>query len=76
MAAVTEAGPMQKAETWFPEAHLAAMKEMADLRGLSVESLIQSYAMRGLHSDLAKHLRAEGKPANRTIPYQRLDDEA
>ena len=52
MAAVTEAGPMQKAETWFPEAHLAAMKEMADLRGLSMESLIQSYAMRGLHSDL------------------------
>ncbi len=76
MAEAAEAGPMQKAETWFPEAHLAAMKEMADLRGLSTESLIQNYALRGLHSDVAKHLRAEGKPGNRTVPFLRIDDEA
>lgn len=76
MAEVADAGPMQKTETWFLEAHLTAMKDMADLRGLSVESLIQDYAMRGLHSDLAKHLRAESKPGNRPVPFLRINDEA
>ena len=76
MTEVAASGPMQKAEAWFPEAHLAAMKEMADLRGMSTESLLLNYALRGLHSDVTKQLRAESKPANRTIPYQRLDDEA
>lgn len=76
MVEVAEAGPIQKSEIWFPETHLTALKEMAELRGLSTESLIQSYALRGLHSDVAKHLRAEDKPGNRTIPFRRFDNEA
>ena len=75
MAEAAEAGPMEKAEAWLPKEHLAAMREMADLRGMSVESLIQNYSLRGLHSDVAKHLRTESKPGNRTIPFLRLDDE-
>ena len=76
MAEAAEAGPMEKAEAWLPKEHLAAMREMADLRGMSVESLIQNYSLRGLHSDVAKHLRAEGKPGNRPVPFLRINDEA
>ena len=75
MAEASEVGPMQKFEAWLPEVHLKALKEMADLRGMTTESLLQNYALRGLHSDVTKHLRAEGKSRNRSIPFRRLDDE-
>ena len=70
-----EAGPMEKAETWLPQLHAIALKEMADLRGMSVETLLQAYALRGLHSDVAKQLKAESRSSNRITPFLRLDDE-
>ena len=76
MAEASDVGPMLKVETWLPEVHLKALKDMANLRGMAVETLLQNYVLRGLHSDVAKHLRAEGKSRNRSIPFRRLDDEA
>lgn len=76
MAEAAGEGPKQKVDTWLPEIHLKALREMADLRGMTPESLLQNYALRGLHADVAKHLRAEGKSRNRTIPFQEIEDEA
>lgn len=76
MAEAPEPGPMMMVESWLPEAHLAALKEMAKLRGLSMEALLQNYSMRGLHSDLAKHLRSEGKSSNSPVPFRILDKDA
>jgi predicted phosphodiesterase len=76
MAEAPEPGPVVKVEAWLPEAHLTALTEMASLRGLSVEVLFQNYSMRGLRSDLAQHLKAEGKSSNRPIPFRVLDKDA
>lgn len=65
---------MEKVDTWIQANHLAALKEMADLRGLSIEGLLQDYAERGLLSDLAKLQRAESKPGKRFVPFTRLED--
>lgn len=74
-AEAAQAGPMEKTEAWLPEAHLSALKGMAEVRGLAPEALLREYALRGLRADLAKHLRSQGKPANRPVPHQQLEDE-
>lgn len=48
MADATKPSPRREVETWLRTNHLEALEQMADLRGgISLESLIQDYAMRG-----------------------------
>ena len=69
----THNGSLAKAEMMLPEGHLIALKELADLRQLAPDQLLQEYVDRGLHSDTAKLLRAENKPSKRTVPVTDLD---
>lgn len=48
---------------------------MAEIRGIGATELLQEYVGRGLHSDLAWHLRSENKPSKRPIPHVWLEDE-
>lgn len=68
-------GPKKKMETWVREGRLALLLAMADLREMSLEALLQDYAMRGLLSDLAKLKREEGKPSKRPVPFIRIVEE-
>jgi predicted phosphodiesterase len=74
-AGAAQPGPLEKTEAWLPEAHLSALKGMAEVRGLAPEALLREYALRGLRADLARHLRSESKPANRPVPHQQINDE-
>ncbi len=75
MAEAPEGGPKQSAEAQLSEIHLKALREMAKHRGMTMDALLQHYALRGLHADVAKHLRAEGKSKNRSIPFREIEDE-
>lgn len=67
-------GPTHKVVTWLKEEHIEGMKAMAELRGTTPSKLLQEYAIRGLGSDLTKHLRAEGKSSHRSVPFMRLEE--
>lgn len=54
--------------------HLAGLRELASLRGVRTEALLQEYIGRGLQADLAKLCRAESKPSKRPIPFIRLEN--
>ena len=49
-----------------------AMREMASIRGVTPEALLQNYVERGLQADVARLQRAENKPSNRPIPFTRV----
>ena len=66
-------GSLAKAEMLLPEGHLIALKELAELRQLAPDQLLQEYVDRGLRSDTARLLRAENKPSKRTVPLTDLD---
>lgn len=53
---------------------VAGLHDMAEIRGLKMEALLQDYLERGLKADLAHQLRAEKKPSKRAIPFARLED--
>lgn len=58
----------------LPTNHLAAIAEMAEVRGLDAESLLRDYVERGLRFDTARHLRAEKKPGKQSIPFTHLEE--
>lgn len=75
MAEAPEEAQKQSAVAELSEIHLRALQMMAEHRGITVGALLEHYALRGLHADVAMHLRAEGKPRNRTVPFKVIDDE-
>lgn len=50
------------------------IREMANIRGISAEELLQDYVRRGLQSDLSRQLRAESRPSRRPTTFTRLED--
>ena len=71
---MAKGGPRKKVEAWLQEDYLLALKDMAELRGMTLEALVGDYTHRGLLSDLAKLQRAEAKPSKRLVPFTRLDE--
>ncbi|MFN7957267.1 MAG: metallophosphatase domain-containing protein [Holophagaceae bacterium] len=65
----------QTLEVQLSEVHLRALSEMAEHRGMTLEVLLEHYALRGLHADVAKYSRVEGKSRNRSIPFKVIEDE-
>lgn len=75
MAETTGEGYKQTMEVQLSEVHLQALSEMAKHRGMTLEALLEHYAFRGLHADVAKYSRVEGKSRNRSIPFKVIEDE-
>ena len=70
----TENDVREKVLYELPPHQIDGLHEMAEIRGMRTEALLQDYVERGLHFDLAKHLRAEKKPSKRPIPFTKLED--
>ncbi len=67
-------GPVEETLLKLSPRHLEAPSEMAGVRELPVEGLLQQYVERGLQADVARVQRAEDKPAHRLVPFTRLDE--
>lgn len=57
----------------MPSVQIDGLHDMAEIRGIRTEALLQEYVMRGLQADLARHIRAESKPSKRPIPYSHVE---
>lgn len=72
---VVENDSLEKVLYELSPRHIDGLYDMAILRGMNKEALLQEYIERGLQADLAKQLQAENKPSRRVIPFTRLEEE-
>lgn len=71
----TEGAISEKVLYELPPHQIDGLHDMAEIRGVKTEALLQDYVERGLHSDLARQLRSEKKLAKRPIPFMRLEED-
>lgn len=58
----------------MPSHQIDGPADMAELRGMKTEALLQEYVERGLQPDLARHLRSEKKLSKQPVPFTVLED--
>lgn len=52
----------------------AALQIMAEVRGISLETLARDYLRRGMIGDLARLERAANRPGSRGVPFSEQSD--